>query len=80
MNPMDKVIEILLLRYFKGSRTMIVNICSLIVALSALSFYPGLLAGPYAAVALAVVSIANAVLRFDTNTPVFKKKKKTEVQ
>jgi hypothetical protein len=67
---MDQLIGILMLRYFKGYRTLIVNIAAMIVAASTLAFFPTLLSGPYGAVVLLVVGIANSIIRFDTNTPV----------
>ncbi len=68
-----QILDVILLRPFKGYRTLALNILAVIAGLSDIAGFTAIVTGPYGIWFMIAVAVANAILRWDTDTKVLSK-------
>ena len=70
---LSQVLNVVLLRPFKGYRTLFLSILTIVAGLSEVAGYTALISGPYGIWFVVAVAVANAIIRMDTDTKILTK-------
>ncbi len=72
-NVLIQILNVLLMRPFKGYRTLAISILTIIASLSEVAGFTTIISGPYGIIFVILVAVAGVIVRWDTDTKILSK-------